>query len=169
MGFKTVLPYELKENVFDFIKKGCPLLSSECDGKLNTMTVNWGQMGYLWNKCVTTVYVRPQRYTFPIIDSSDTYSLCFMGDGYTKQVAYCGKVSGRDEDKIANCGFTIAYRDGVPYFEEAELVLICRKCYSSWLDESGFVDKSIVENCYSQKDFHKMFIGEITEMLVRED
>ena len=37
MGFKTVLPYELKENVFDFIKKGCPLLSSECDGKLNTV------------------------------------------------------------------------------------------------------------------------------------
>ena len=81
MGFKAVLPYELKENVFDFIKKGWPLLSSESDGKLNTMTVNWGQMGYLWNKCVTTVYVRTQRYTFPIIDSSDTNSLCIMSDG----------------------------------------------------------------------------------------
>jgi len=168
MSFKSVCPNELNDNVFDLIKKGCPLLSSESDGRLNTMTVNWGQMGYLWNKNVATVYVRPQRYTFPIIDSSDTYSLCFMGDEYTKQVAYCGKASGKDNDKIAECGFTVSYRNGVPYFEEAEIVIICRKCYSASFDECGFNDKDIVDICYEQKDFHKMFIGEITDVLVKE-
>ncbi|WP_312643512.1 hypothetical protein [Hydrogenoanaerobacterium sp.] len=59
MAFKTILPTEIHENVFDQIKLGMPLLTAESDGKINTMTVNWGQMGYLWNRCVTTIYVRP--------------------------------------------------------------------------------------------------------------
>jgi len=168
MAFKTILPTEIHENVFDQIKLGMPLLTAESDGKINTMTVNWGQMGYLWNRCVTTIYVRPQRYTLPILEAAGGYSLCFMGQKYATEVMYCGRNSGKDGDKIAHCGFTVAHKDGIPYFEEAELVVLCKKSFGTWMTEDNFLDKEVLSACYPEKDFHKLFIGEILEVLTKE-
>ena len=165
MGFTTIPATALKENVFDQIKLGMPLLTAESGGRCNTMTVNWGEMGYLWNRCVTTIFVRPQRFTLPILEAAEGYSLCFMGKGYAEQVAYCGRVSGRDEDKIARCGFTVAHKHGIPYFEEAELVVLCKKSFEAQMTAEGFLDRDIVPACYPKGDFHKLFIGEILEVL----
>lgn len=169
MSFKTIPATELTQNVFDFIKLGMPLLTAESGGKLNTMTVNWGQMGYLWNRCVTTVYVRPQRYTYPIIEAAQGYSLCFMGEGYEQEVMYCGRNSGRDGDKLSHCGFTPAYQDGIPYIEQAQTVLLCKKQLSTWLTAEDFVSGEIPALCYPAADFHRMYIGEITAVLVKEE
>lgn len=168
MSFQAIHPTALRENVFDFIRLGMPLLSAEHDGRLNTMTVNWGQMGYLWNRCVTTVYVRPQRFTYPIIEAAGGYSLCFMGSTYAEEVTYCGKTSGRDQDKIAHCGFTVAHAHGIPYFEEAEVVILCKKSLASWITAEHFVDAAVPAQCYPKQDFHRMYTGEILEVLVKE-
>lgn len=167
MAFVTIAPTELRENVFDQIKLGMPLLTVSDGIKTNTMTVNWGEMGYLWNRCVTTVFVRPQRYTLPILEAAGGYSLCFMGKEYSKEVAYCGKVSGSDENKIAHCGFTAAVKGGVPYFEEAELVLLCKKSFACAMTEEAFADRALLPACYPAGDYHRLFIGEITEVLKR--
>ncbi len=168
MAFKVIQPNQMEENVFDKIKLGMPLLTAESGGKANTMTVNWGQMGYLWNKCVTTIYLRPQRFTLPILEGADGYSLCFMGQKYATEVMFCGRNSGKDVDKIAHCGFTLAHKDGIPYFEEAEMVLLCKKSFGSWMTEENFIDRELVSANYPEKDFHRMFIGEIKEVLVKE-
>jgi hypothetical protein len=55
-------------------------------------------------------------------------------------------------------------RQGAPYFAEAELVLVCRKLYFSDLDPSHFLDQSLERN-YQNKDYHRMYIGEIVEAL----
>ena len=34
--------------------------------------------------------------------------------------------------------------------------------------EEGFVDKSVVEDCYPKRDLHDMYIGEITKVYVKE-
>jgi len=44
---------------------------------------------------------------------------------------------------------------------------VCRKLYQSRLQESGFIDKTIIKNNYPDKDFHEMYIGEIVEILER--
>ena len=49
-----------------------------------------------------------------------------------------------------------------PYFEEADLVLVCKKAYWQDLDPSHFLDPEI-EKHYPQKDYHRMYIGEIVE------
>ena len=165
---KIINPNQMNQNVFDLIGNGWPLLCAEHGGKINTMTVSWGQMGVLWNKNVATVYVRPQRFTFPIIDNGDNYSLCLMGQEYKDSLAYCGKVSGRDQDKIAHCGFTVAHHEGIAYFKEADTVILCKKLHGSWLTKDGFVDGQIPEQCYSEGDFHKMFVGEIMGVLEKE-
>ena len=70
--------------------------------------------------------------------------------------------------KVAAAGLTPVFGENCTWFAEAKLVLVCRKLYVAPLVEEGFVDKSIVEQCYPGKDFHEMYFGEIVEALVKE-
>lgn len=55
------------------------------------------------------------------------------------------------------------YED-VPYFEQSRLTMICKKLYAQNLDETSFIDKSIVDKCYPDKDFHMMYVVEIEKI-----
>ena len=105
----------------------------------NTMTASWGQLGVLWNKNVITCYIRPNRYTYEYVEKGDTFTVSFYGEEYRKALSFCGSHSGRDCDKAKETGLTPAEVDGCMAFEEAELVLVCRKLYSYDLQESGFL------------------------------
>jgi len=137
----------------------------------NTMTASWGHLGSIWGHNggapTAAIYVRPQRYTKQFVDSNDYYTLCFF-EGRKEELTYLGVKSGRDEDKVAKVGFTPAFGDGYTYFEEASLVLVCRKLYRAPIKEEYFIDKSIVDKIYPEKDFHDMYIGEIVKVLVAE-
>ena len=61
----------------------------------------------MWGKPVATAYIRPQRHTKTFLDREDYFTLSFLPEQYRKELSYCGSVSGRDEDKIAHCGFTL--------------------------------------------------------------
>ena len=84
-------------------------------------------------------------------------------------MAYLGSVSGRDEDKIGKAGLTPVYADNTVYFEEAKLVLICKKLYQSELQESGFLYQETIDQNYPQRDLHTMYVGKIEKVLVRDD
>ena len=137
----------------------------------NTMTASWGHLGSVWGHGgglpTAAVYVRPQRYTKQFVDREPLFTLCFF-EGKKQALAYLGSHSGRDGDKVAAAGLTPAFGEGYTYFEEASLVLVCRKLYRAPLVEEGFLDKSIVEDCYPERDFHDLYIGEIVKVLVKE-
>ena len=59
--------------------------------------------------------------------------------------------------------------DNTVYFEEAKLVLICKKLYQSELQESGFLYQDTIDANYPQRDFHTMYVGKIEKVLVRDD
>ena len=125
----------------------------------------WGHGG---KSATSTIFVRPQRYTKEFVDREELYTLCFFPEGYREQLAYLGFHSGRDEDKVAKVGLTPVFSDGTTYFNEANLVLICKKLYRAPILEEGFIDKSIVDDCYPDKDFHDMYIGSIEKVLIAE-
>ena len=131
-----------------------------------TVTASWGGLGVIWGRNAATVYIRLSRYTKEFIDTSDHFSICVMPSSYKKDLAYCGKVSGRDEDKIAKCGFTVAHENGFPYLAASRLVKKKKKMFSQELSAAGFIDKSIIDANYSNKDWHVMYIGEIEKVLV---
>ena len=56
------------ENTIDLIAKQWMLVTAGTKDSFNTMTANWGGIGYLWNKNVAFVFVRPERYTHDFID-----------------------------------------------------------------------------------------------------
>lgn len=153
--------------VFEKIGKQWMLLAAEKDGKANMMTASWGAMGVNWGLPCATFYVRPQRYTKTFIDATERQSISFLPEEYRKALNYCGTVSGKDEDKIKGSGLTLTHVDGVPCFEEAEATLIVRKLYVQEQDPKCFVDPSIIEKWYPNKDFHTMYIAAIEKILVK--
>ena len=115
------------------------------------------------------IYIRPSRYTKEFLDKEGYFSLCVMDKSFKKEMAYLGSASGRDEDKIGKAGITPVYADDTVYFEEAKLVLICKKVYQAELQESGFIYQSTLDESYPERDFHTMYVGKIEKVLVRDD
>lgn len=164
--FRKITAEEIGKTPFELIGKDWMLVTAQKpDGSVNTMTASWGGLGVMWGKNVAFAVIRPQRYTKEFIDSGERFSLTFFPEQYKKELGYLGKVSGRDEDKIAKCGLTIAREGGTPYFEEGRLVLLCRKLFAQPMDENAFLEPAVLEQWYPAKDYHTMYIAEIKSVL----
>ena len=154
-------------NVFDAIGTQWMLISAGAE-QVNTMTASWGGMGVLWGKNVVFAFIRPQRYTKEFVDREATFSLSFLGEEYRRELQYLGKVSGRDEDKIRTAGLTVARAGDTTYFAEAQAAVICKKLYAQELQPGCFVTGEEAEKWYPNRDYHTVYVGEITELLVKE-
>ena len=103
------------------------------------------------------------------MDSSRRFSLSFPnGEKYRKQLAYLGRVSGRDCDKIAGSGLTLSYEDGVPFFAESEFAVICEKAGRFFLEPEGILDKKSLADHYPKGDFHYLYVGKIIKILKKQ-
>lgn len=175
--FKKISPYELIDNPFKLIGKDWMLVTSANDGEgtvsgvdYNTMTASWGGVGILWNKPVAFVFVRPQRHTFGFCENNARMTLTFFDEKYRDALTFCGRNSGRDYDKAKECGLTPVFdadeKGRVAWFDEARVVLKVKKLYADWLDKASFCDPAPLSS-YPSDDFHKMYICEIEEVLVK--
>ena len=76
-----------------------------------------------------------------------------------------GKI--KDVDKVKETGLTPAFtKENVPYFEEARLVLVCRKMYAQDLNAKSVIDSDVFR-CYGEDDYHRMYVSEIVKVLKR--
>lgn len=166
----TFQPYPidlLEMNPFTKIGKEWALVTAGSKSKCNTMTVSWGGVGVLWNKNVVYIFVRNSRYTKEFLDKGEFFSLSFLDESYRNVLNYCGSHSGRNENKFEKAGLTPAFRHSIPYPDEANLVLLCRKMAAIPMPEEAFTDKSIMNTFYQDKDMHVMYVGEIIEAMAR--
>ena len=161
MGFINVDPKTLENNFFKSIDKDWMLITAGTSEKCNTMTASWGGIGILWNKNVSFAFIRDSRYTMEFVDNNDYYTLSFFGGNFRKELTFCGRNSGRNVDKIKETGLTPVFDDKAPYFEEAELVFVCRKLFKQKMAPESFIDKEILEKNYADSDWHELFVGEI--------
>ena len=164
---REIKSLELGGNPFHMIGQDWMLITAEKDGKANTMTASWGGLGIMWNMDVVFTVVRPHRYTKEFLDGSDHYSLSFFNGKHRKELNYLGSVSGRDEDKITKSGLTLVKNDLAPFFEEADKVFLVRKLFQQPLQETAFLDQTILEKNYPNKDYHTLYIGKIEKLLTK--
>ncbi|MDD6279252.1 MAG: flavin reductase [Ruminococcus sp.] len=170
MSFKKVDLSELSINPFNLIGKQWMLLTGGNMENFNTMTASWGQLGVLWNKNVLTCYIRPNRYTYEFVENGDFFTASFFGEEYREALKFCGAHSGRDCDKAKEAGITPAEFDGSVGFEEAQLVLVCKKLYSGGIREDAFLtDDGLYAKFYGSDPLHKAYIAEITAAYIRQD
>ncbi len=136
-----------------------------CGKDWNTMTASWGGLGYLWNRPVACIFVRPNRHTHGFIEAEQGLTLSFMPETFREKLVYCGRNSGREVDKMAETGMApLTLESGLVAIEGAELVLECRKLFRTSLQQADFIDWSDVSpRWYNDADpLHDMYICEIT-------
>ena len=170
MEYRKLQPQQIQGNPFDMLGEQWALVTAGTQQKCNTMTVSWGMMGVMWGKNVVQVVLRPQRYTKEFVDEQGTFTLSFYDAKDKKALGYLGKVSGRVEDKIPKVGFVPKDFDGVPAFEQANLVLVCKTLYTQTVDPKGFEPNTDCdEKWYPNKDYHVMYTAEVTGVYQKED
>ncbi|MCL2563285.1 MAG: flavin reductase [Oscillospiraceae bacterium] len=146
------------------IGKEWMLLTAGTPDRLGTMTASWGGFGELWHRPMATIYVRPERHTYQFVEAEDTFSLAFFAPEHREALTFCGKHSGRDVDKVAECGFTIAQSEtGGICFKEANLVLVCQKRYRAILEPDQMTGFDPNQYYGSHGGIHVMYMGEIVE------
>jgi len=166
--FEQIDPVSIQDNPFKLIGKDWMLVTSGNMDKFNTMTASWGGLGILWNKKVCFVFIRPTRYTYEFMEQNDNFTLSFFSEDYRKALSFCGTHSGRDVDKVAATGLTpVSGSQNTVYFEEAKLVLECKKLYYQDIDPANFLDQNIEKN-YAERDYHRVYVGEIIGCYVKK-
>ena len=128
----------------------------------NMMTVSWGSIGCLWNKPFAQIFVRPQRHTFNYTEKYETFTLCSFPEKYRDSMQTLGTISGRNTDKLSMTDLTIkkSTKIAAPGYNEASLIIECKKIYSQDMDPKGFLNKNIQKN-YPINDYHRIYYGEI--------
>jgi flavin reductase (DIM6/NTAB) family NADH-FMN oxidoreductase RutF len=165
MNFKEISPESINKNTFHLIGQEWMLIAAGNEQKANAMTASWGGLGVMYGKNVAFIVVRPQRYTKEFIDRENTFSLNFFDKGYQDTLSYFGSISGRNEDKIASSKLTVQYLDSIPYFNESENVLFCKILAKQTIGERSLVEKELDKTWYPGKDYHMLYIAEITTVL----
>ena len=170
MGFKRIAPEQLQVEPVRLFGKDWMLLTAGGKEKHNTMTVAWGGLGVLWGLPVATVYVRPERLTYTFLNENGSFTLCAFDESWREKLVLCGTKSGREVDKDALCGLTpVESESGAAYYAEARLALVCKKLYIHDFDPSGFLDARIGGVYPEGAQLHRMYVGELVEVLVKED
>ena len=156
------------EDVFKLIGKEWMLVSAGTIDKFNTMTASWGCLGWLWNRPVAVVFIRPERYTYGFIEDNEKLTLSFFGEDCRKALQLCGSLSGRDCDKVAEAGLhPVSMEGGTVGFSEARLTLVCRKLFRSAMSPENFTAPELLSTWYHDRPgggLHTIFIAEIEEV-----
>lgn len=164
--FKEIEYKEIQENLEEKLKNDWALVTAGSPDDFNMMTISWGAFGTLWNDDMATIYIRESRHTINYLEKEDYFTISFYGKEYRKALGICGSKSGKDTNKLEMIGFSPLY-DKAPYFEEANIVLVCRKVAKTDFKNSVIYDENIVQDNYKDGDFHIMYNGIIEKVLIK--
>lgn len=168
MAFRELSPDRIGDNIFRLIGEDWMLLSAHDGQSFNTMTASWGTAGVLWHRPVVQAFVRPQRHTFGFMERAPLFTCCFFEERFRDALRLCGSRSGRDTDKMAATGLRPITEQGAVYYEQARLVLVCKKLYAQDIEPAGFVLLELDGEVYAARDYHRMYTGEIVRCLVSD-
>lgn len=166
-SFQPVTPDLMECNPFEKIGKEWMLVTAGNKQKANTMTAAWGGMGVMWGKNVVYIVIRQSRFTKEFIDREGTFSLSFLGEKNRNMLKYLGSVSGRTEDKIKEAGVELNYEKEIPFVDQANLALICKVMSATVLKPEEFLAEEIDQTWYQDKDYHTLYIAEVTDIMAR--
>ncbi|MBR3844139.1 MAG: flavin reductase [Clostridia bacterium] len=165
--FQEINIRDLPENAVSLIADRWLLITAGNKENYNMMTGSWGALGEMWGKDIAVTVIRPTRYTYEFMEQEEYFTLSILNPEISKAVhSVCGSKSGREVNKTKETDLTPIFDQGV-YFEQADIVLICKKIYISDVKPENFLDQSLDEKWYNN-DYHRMYVGEIVKTLVKK-
>ena len=145
------------------IKKGVFLTVKSVEA-INTMTIGWASIGYVWRKPIIMVAVRLSRHTFSIIETAEDFTVSIPSSDMKKEIMFCGTKSGRDYDKFNECNLRTSDSQKVitPIIKVPGLHYECKIVYKSAMDPS-YLNKGYDSALYPEKDYHTLYFGEVVD------
>lgn len=155
--------YDYKISDFlDQLNKGA-FLTTQYGGENNVMTIGWGQIGIIWRKPVMMVLVRKSRYTKTLLDGSKEFTVSVpLNCDKQKELAYCGTVSGKNENKFDTQKIKLLESEKIntPCLDMPGLHYECMVLYQTEIKLSE-LDAIVNDTWYQNGDTHTMYIAEI--------
>ena len=151
------------EKAITRIKKGA-FLTVKSGEAINTMTIGWATIGYVWRKPMIMVAVRLSRHTFSIIETAEDFTVSIPSSDMKKEIAFCGTKSGRDYNKFKECNLQTSHSQKVitPIIKVPGLHYECKIVYKSAMDPA-YLNKDYDTALYPEKDYHTLYFGEIVD------
>lgn len=163
---ETIISQNIENQLQQLNRKGGAFLITKAEGELNAMTIGWGTIGYIWNRPVFMVAVRPARHTYSLIEKSKEFCVSIpRNEKLQAALAFCGSKSGRDVDKFAE--LQLAPQEGrvlaTPTITGCAWHYECRFIYRQAMENDGFLVPEIVERSYRPEHgpAHVLYYGEI--------
>jgi flavin reductase (DIM6/NTAB) family NADH-FMN oxidoreductase RutF len=130
------------------------------------MTIGWGSVGIYWGQPIFVVPVRFSRYTFGCMEKTGDFTVNLLPRKLRDLAGFCGTVSGRDHDKLAEAKLTAGKSQRVksPTLEECLLTYECRVVHTNEVS-SETLARDLRLSCYRQGDYHKLYYGEIVNVI----
>lgn len=146
------------------IKETGALLVTGTD-KPNAMTIGWAMVSVMWSRNIFVAPVRFSRYSHELLEAHKEFTVFVPYDNMKKTLGICGSKSGRDTDKIALCGLTLApsQKIQVPHIAARGLVIEGRVIYQDDFKDNLLSD-DVRESYYSGREagnLHTLYYGEI--------
>ena len=157
----------------DLLLKQLPIgafLTVSVKDQVNTMTIGWGSVGFIWRKPILMVAVRQSRHTYELIEKTDYFTVSTpLNDTMKKELAGAGSKSGRDIDKFAvyNLKAKPGIKVPVPIIEQCDLFYECRIVYKQAMDPK-YLDAQIISSSYEKGDYHVLYYGEILASYLKD-
>ena len=145
------------------IKNGA-FLTVKSGDVINTMTIGWATIGYVWRKPIIMVAVRLSRHTFSIIEMAEDFTVSIPSSDMKKEIMFCGTKSGRDYNKFKECNLQTSDSQKVitPIINVPGLHYECKIVYKSAM-EPAYLNKNYDTALYPKKDYHTLYFGEIVD------
>ncbi len=153
----------INKTISDIKLKGAFLVvESEVDNRINTMTIGWAALGFMWGKPIMTVMVRKSRFTYQLIEKASSFTVSIPEDNLEEALSFCGTKSGRDFDKFKKCNLTTIPAKSVtsPIINIPGIHYECKIVYKNKMNPD-FLCKEYKEKNYVNDDFHTFYFGEI--------
>jgi flavin reductase (DIM6/NTAB) family NADH-FMN oxidoreductase RutF len=169
LSFKNIEYNELLNEAVSQLSKGA-FLTVKSGDKVNTMTIAWGMIGFIWKKPIFQVLVRESRYTHELIEESEEFTVSIPINGeMQKELSFCGSKSGRDLDKLKACELHLVEGQKVntPVIEACSLHYECRIVAKQTLLKEHMLS-DLVSDCYKNNDLHTLYYGEIVACYIKE-
>ena len=165
---KEVAYNDYAKEITEILSKGA-FLTTEVDGVINTMTIAWGSVGFMWGKPMFMAMVRPSRFTYECIEKSGQFTVSIPFKDMSKALAICGSQSGRDTDKLAAANLTTVpgKKISTPVIADCGLHYECTVVYKQEMSAEPLA-ADLQEKWYATGNYHTLFFGEILTTYVDE-
>ena len=143
-------------------REGLLLCTVGTDGKPNVMTIGWMLGGAVWGKPILTVFVRPSRHSYSRLEGVGDFTVNVLPPERAEAIRYCGAASGRDADKFARAGLTVAPAKMVkaPIVDDGLVHYECRVVHRNDVIPER-VAPDIITAAYPHGDFHRVYFGAV--------